>query len=449
MAQNEQMWGTAFSVPAKAKPTKSKPYGFKGKPPVGSVPASSVETPAPTAPSAPAATGQSAAEKAAAEKKRKDAARKKAAAKRKAAAEAAAEAKANQYNPLMTPFLSPAEIRQQAEELANLSVPSEAYVQQQGEKQIAGIGGLTSALQGRLAGVNTQGAATIAGMGQLYKDIAAQAQGAGTSAAAAAGAGGAGVAAPVAAGGNPMVAANLANLAAQTSGLVPAAGVVGAGLESQARSALTKALIDRATSVSADTAKYIKQLQDYEYQKATGQQTLQQNAALLGLKEKTLASDIAYKQGSLAAKEAANNIRIMSINRQIAADQLKYGAQSRKPLDSAKQSILADPQGLVAPVKKATGLNEYVVTVKELGQTKQVKAYGVDPASAAASVGAAAGSPTMLVGPQYVDAPPSYQDQLGVLTKMLVNAGKGMITAKQARKWVVANVPILNTLPRS
>ena len=139
----------------------------------------------------------------------------------------------------------------------------------------------------------------------------------------------------------------------------------------------------------------------------------------------------------------------MSINRQIEADKLKYGSQSSKTLDAAKQAILVDPQGLVAPVKKATGLNEYTVTVKELGQTKQVKAYGIDADGALSSIGAPAGSPIVLIGPQYNDQVPTYSDQMTALTRMLVNAGRGKYSAKQARQWLTVNVPILNTLPRS
>jgi hypothetical protein len=405
--------------------------------------------PKPQQPSTPSTTsapsGPTAAEKAAADKKRRDAARKKAADKRKADAAAAAEAKANQYNPLMTPFLSPADIRKQAEDLANVGAPSESYLRAQGAQQVAGLGGLTDALTSRLGAVNAQNVAGIAGMQRLYSDIANQAQSAGTSAAAAAGANP--NTAPVAAA-NPMAIANMANLTAQTAGLVPAAGAIGLGLQAQAGSNLTKALVERANRISGDTAKYLRQIQDQEYQKATAQQTLEQNAALLGFKEKTLAADIGYKQGQLALGQQRNTIALQKLANQVTANAQKYGAASKKTLNEALQTILDDPAGLVAPYKKATGLKKYSVMISDaLGATKSQEIYGATPEAALATLGSAKviGTPVDM-GAQTVDVAPTRGQILDRVGRQVVRASQGRWSLQKAQNWLLKNVPDIANL---
>lgn len=376
--------------------------------------------------------------------KRKAAAEKRKA-EREAARQAAADAAFNKYNPLMTKFQSPADIRKQAEDLAALGAPSEESIRQLGAQQIAGIGGLTAALQGRLADVNTQSQASVAGLSQLYRDIAAQAQGAGTSAAAAAGAGGAGVAAPVAAGGTPTVVPALQSYAAQTTNLAPAAGVVGAGLEAQARSGLTKSLLDRANTISSDTAKYLNQLQQQEYQKATGIETIRQNAALLGLKKDTLAANTAYQSGRLAASNTANQIKLMQLQRQTKADQMKFGQNSAKPVNNLLQSILtsADTIGTTQDRPDPSGLRSYTVKVQDaLGAMKDETVYALNPQAAVASLGNAriVGQP-IDNGIKTITVAPSKSQLLNQYGRMIVQASNGRWSLPKAQAWLIANVP--------
>jgi hypothetical protein len=393
----------------------------------------------PAAATTPATTGG----KTDAEKRKAAAEKRKA--EREAARQAAADKAFNKYNPLMTKFQSPAEIRKQAEDLANLGVASEESIRQLGNQQISGISGLTSALQGRLADVNAQNQASVAGLSQLYRDIAAQAQGAGTSAAAAAGAGGAGVAAPVAAGGSPTIVPALQSYAAGTQGLVPAAGVVGAGLEAQARSGLTKSLLDRANTISSDTAKYLDQLQKQEYQKATGIETIRQNAALLGLKKDTLAANTAYQSGRLAASNTANQIKLMQLQRQTKADQMKYGSASAKPVKNLLQSILttADTIGQVQDRQDPSGLHSFTVKVQDaLGSIKDQTVYAADARSAAASLGGAqiVGLP-IDNGVKTIAVAPSKSQLLDQYGRMIVQASNNRWSLPRAQAWLIANVP--------
>jgi hypothetical protein len=419
-----------------------KPKKKQGqKPASASAPASApaAATTSPAAATAPTTTGgktDAEKRKAAAEKRKTE---------REAARKAAADAAFNKYNPLMTKFQSPYEIRKQAEDLAALGAPSEESIRQLGAQQIAGIGGLTAALQGRLADVNTQNQASVAGLSQVYRDIAAQAQGAGTSAAAAAGAGGEGVAAPVAAGGTPTVVPALQAYAAQTANLAPAAGVVGAGLEAQARSGLTKSLLDRANTVSSDTAKYLNQLQQQEYQKATGIETIRQNAALLGLKKDTLAANTAYQSGRLAASNTSNQIKLMQLQRQTKADQMKFGQNSAKPVNNLLQSILtsADTIGATQNRQDPSGLRSYTVKVQDaLGDMKDETVYALTPQAAVVSLGNAriVGQP-IDNGVKTITVAPSKSQLLNQYGRMIVQASNGRWSLPKAQAWLIANVP--------
>jgi len=366
----------------------------------------------------------------------------------KAAAKDAANA--NRYNPLMTGFDSPQSQNQQAYNLALLSNPTEANLRAQSARQQAGITGLTTALQGRLGQLNTQNIASNAGLADVYSQIAAQSQSAGNTAAAAAGA-------PVglAAGGNPMVASNAANLNAQTMGLVPAAGFQGQVFSNQANSALTKALVDRATNVSSDTAKYLKQIQDQAYQKATAQQTIEQNAALLGLKKDTLTSQNAYHQGQLQNAADSNSIKLGQLNRQIKADTLKFGATSTKTLDAAMKRILDQQISLTSSSSKPTGLNSYQVQVVDpITQSLSTKTvYGPDAASAVTNTlgaGVQISGQAVPMGPQTTSQPPNKTQLVSSLASQLVLASrktKSPWTMARATKWILANAPSIAALP--
>lgn len=426
------------AAPTTAAPTTSTPAPST-KTPAASTSSSSSAASTPAAPTTPAKTPAEI--KAAREKANKAKADK---------AAANAERLANRYNPLMTSFDSPQEQARQASSLALLGQPSEAALKAQSAQQQAGIAGLTTALQGRLGQINTQNIASNAGLADVYSQIAAQGQAAGNTAAAAAGG-----PANLAAGGNPTVASNAANLNAQTMGLVPAAGFQGNVFANQASSALTKALVDRASNVSSDTAKYLQQIQNQAYQKATGQQTIAQNAALLGIKKDTLASQNVYRQGQLQNAADSNQIKLMQYQRQVKADLAKYGGTSRKPLESAMKRILDQQISLTASSDKPTGLNTYQVQVVDpITQSLSTKTvYGADAASAVTNTlgaGVQISGQAVPMGPQTISQPPNKTQLVSSLASQLVLASRktnSPWTMAKATKWILANSPSIAALP--
>lgn len=431
--------GATPAAPTTAAPTTSTPADSTKTPAASTSSSSSSAASTPAASTTPAKTP---AEIKAAKEKRDKAKADKAAAN--------AQRLANRYNPLMTSFDSPQEQARQASSLALLGNPTEAALRAQSAQQQAGITGLTTALQGRLGQINTQNIASNAGLADIYSQIAAQSQSAGNTAAAAAG-GPTGLAA----GGNPMVASNAANLNAQTMGLVPAAGFQGNVFANQASSALTKALVDRATNVSSDTAKYLKQIQDQAYVKATGQQTIAQNAALLGIKQDTLASQNVYRQGQLQNAADRNNISLLQYQRQVKADLMKYGGTSRKPLESAMKRILDQQISLTASSDKPTGLNTYQVQVVDpITQSLSTKTvYGADAASAVTNTlgaGVQISGQAVPMGPQTISQPPNKTQLVSSLASQLVLASrktKNPWTMAKATKWIIANSPSIAALP--
>ena len=439
-----------LTAPTKKK-KKPKPTAPTTAAPTTSTPAPSAKTPAASTSSSSSAASTPAASttpaKTPAEIK---AAREKAAKAKADKAAANAERLANRYNPLMTSFDSPQAQSQQAYNLALLGNPTEAALRAQSAQQQAGITGLTTALQGRLGQINTQNIASNAGLADVYSQIAAQGQAAGNTAAAAAG-GPTGLAA----GGNPMVASNAANLNAQTMGLVPAAGFQGNVFANQASSALTKALVDRATNVSSDTAKYLKQIQDQAYVKATGQQTIAQNAALLGIKRDTLNSQNVYRQGQLNNTANRNSIAMLQYQRQVKADLAKYGATSRKPLDAAMQRILDQQISLTADSNRATALNDYTVQVIDpITQSISTKTVtGPDAATAVANslpAGTQIGGQAIPQGPHMQYGKPNKAQLVSSLASQLVLASRktnSPWTMAKATKWILANATMIRDLP--
>jgi len=204
----------------------------------------------------------------------------KTAAERRAEQRAAREeARRNRFNPLATPFKTPAQLREEAIRLAELGSPSEASLREEQAREEAGLTALTGALTGALGGVRTAQEAGLQGLGSLYQSIAGGAQQAGQSAAAAAGVG----PSTTAAGATPVAVQAFPVLGAAIRGYESVAPVIGAQLLGGSRASLSKSLADRAARISSDTAKYLQQLQGLEYEKAVAQETARQNAARLGL----------------------------------------------------------------------------------------------------------------------------------------------------------------------
>jgi len=351
-------------------------------------------------------------------------------------------------NPLTSAFLTPSQLRDQAANLAALSVPTEQSLRDAAARQQAGLGGLTNALTGTLTGLADRTQAGLAGFGNLYSQLANTAQSSGQSAAAAAGAPTSGVP-----GGSATMASNLANLAAPSMGYAPAAAVTGAQMQGAVAANLTKALMDRSSTLSADTAKYLQQLQQQEYQKATGQQTIQQNAALLGLKQDTLQASNAYHQGMLQNAADSNQIRLMQLQRQTKNDLLKYGATSLKSLTAAQNRILSQQQSLVGYTDQpVAGMNAYSVQVQDpITQSISSKTvYGPDPASAVKNAGVQITGTPVYTGPQMVKQPPNKQQLVNSLASQLVNASKGTAhpwSMAKAQQWVLSHATSIAQLP--
>jgi hypothetical protein len=149
------------------------------------------------------------------------------------------------------------------------------------------------------------------------------------------------------------MASNLANLSAPTMGYAPAAAVTGAQMVGAVTANLTKALMDRSSKLSADTAKYLYQLRNDEIQRAISQGTLAQNEARLGLTAENQAWDrqvdtARISQGWQRLAQSAANAGA------------KAGKDKAKAIRNTKAQILADLDqwtGATVP----TGKFEYTV----------------------------------------------------------------------------------------
>jgi hypothetical protein len=280
---------------------------------------------------AAAAPGKTAAEKAADRK----AARKKAADERKAAAAAAAAA---ERNPLTSSFKTPNEIRAEAARLAALGSVSEEALRTESAAQQRDISGLSTALTGRLAGLGSEYAATLGGLTSQYGQLAGQAQSAGESAAAAAGA-----PTSIAPGASPTVATTMAALGAVPATYAPAAAMRGAMLGGEARSALTKALADRATKVSSDTAKYLYQLQQDEMSKAVAQSASAQNAARLAQSGAAESWNQQVDVARLGQGQQRIDIQAQRAAASVLAAATKGAKSKQDKIQRAKAAILKDP----------------------------------------------------------------------------------------------------------
>ena len=297
-------------------------------------------------PSTPAATGLTAAEKKAAREK-----------KRAEQRAANAAARANKYNPLVTRYKSPAELRAEAAELAALSVASEESLRTQQGLQETGLTGLSTALGNRLAGLNTEYQATLGGLGNAYGQTAANTAAATNEQLIASGAPSS--VAPV--GANPMLANTTALLGAVPSQYAATAAATGAQLVGASRSKLQDALVTRSNTVSANTAKYLQALRDTEYNKAVANVTAEQNATRLGIDTEYKAGMLGVAQTNAQTKIDANAIKRENniLKREIAA----AGGTGKKAIKAAQKSLLGSAPSRVQGVTSASGDNTYTVTI--------------------------------------------------------------------------------------
>jgi hypothetical protein len=337
------------------------------------------------------------------------------------------------YNPLYSKFKTPSELRKEAAELAAMGVGSEDALKSVAAQQQAGLGGLTSALTGTLTGIADRTQASLAGFGNLYSQLAGQAQSAGQSQAAAAGA-----PTSIAPGASPTMASNLANLSAPTMGYAPAAAVTGAQMVGAVTANLTKALMDRSSRLSADTAKYLRDLQDTEIQRAISQGTLAQNEARLGL----TAEENEWERQVDAARIQQGNQRL-SIQAQKAAAQIQKDlanstADAAKNIKDAKGDILLNVQKWTKPKTVKTGEYNWKITIGD--NTYSSTGRTVDEAKR--NLGSAIDQAVEIDG--YTQGRevsrsvvPNNEDVIRVLQPILVNAG---MTPRNARAWILTNV---------
>jgi hypothetical protein len=381
-----------------------------------------------------AAPGKTAAQKAAEKRAVDKKAAKKRAEERKAAAAAAAAA---ERNPLTSSFKTPNELRAEAARLAAMGSVSEESLRTESAAQQRDISGLSTALTGRLAGLGNEYAATLGGLTSQYGQLAGQAQSAGESQAAAAGA-----PTSIAPGASPTVATTMAALGAIPATYAPAAAMRGAMLGGEARAALTKALADRATKISGDTAKYLYQLQQDEMSKAVAQAASAQNAARLAQSGEAESWNQQVDVAQLGQGQQRIDIQAQKAAAQIQKDLDALGGKSAKKIQSAKDKILTTPFKWTKPKKVPTGEYEFTFDVGD----KKYSSAGRDVEEAKARLGGAINQSIVYPykqGKEVVKSvAPNNEDVIKLVLPILVNAG---MKQKNARLWILKN--ILNVTP--
>jgi len=292
-----------------------------------------------------------------------------------------------------------------------------------------------------LSGVSNDYAGMLRGLQGTYGNIAAGATSAGETALAAAGAP---TTTPVA-GADPQMASNFAALGAVPATYAGAATLTGAQLVGASKAKLQDALIARSNTVSANTAKYLQQLRDTEYNKAIAKVTAEQNAARLGV-------DAQYKAGQLGVAQTNAQTKIGQLNRQIEKDN-KAGKTAASTIKTVQRGILANPNTWTEPTYSS---NDYEWTFA-LGEGKTATGIGPDRNSAiknALDSGSLTadlfelnkGNSAWGMQGDPVKVIPKYADVQAQLMSILVNAG---MAPKKASAWIATFMPGVARLPRS
>jgi hypothetical protein len=337
------------------------------------------------------------------------------------------KAKPTPYNPLYSEFKTPSQLRKEAAELAALSVASEESLRTQQGLQETGLTGLTTALSNRLSGVSNDYAGMLRGLQGSYNTVAGDATSAGETALAAAGAP---TSTPVA-GANPLMASNFAALGAVPATYAGAAELTGAQLVGGSKAKLQDALIARSNTLSANTAKYLQQLQDTEIQRAISQGTLAQNQQRLGLS----AGDQAWDRQVDTARISQGWQRLAQSAANAGA---KAGKDKAKAIKNTKAQILSDVDKWTGPTVPS-GKFEYTVYYTEGETLKRVpktvfalsesdaitQATAFVPQSSAATITVDKGKAELVAG--------SAAQILNKITVQLVNQG---MTKANAEAWV-------------
>ena len=343
------------------------------------------------------------------------------------------------YNPFTAPFKTPSELRAEAARLAALGSASEETLRAQQAQEEAGLTGLTGGLTTALRGVSEAQTAGLAGLGSLYQQLGGAAQSAAQSAAAAAGA-----PTSIAPGVTPTAIASFPGIGAAVRAYESVAPVIGAQMVGASRANLAKALTQRASQVSSDTAKYLRQLQQEEIDRAIAQTTAEQNLARLGLQEQGQQFEQQVDMANLGLRGQTVQQGWARIDQQLQQDIAKAGKDRRKKVQSAKDSILENIKDWTGTQTVSTGEGVYDVTVDmglSGGGPKPVQVVATSAEAARQSAqnmyqGRPIGS-VIFVRENQVQRAPTAQEIRRTLVARLVNAG---MNEKAATRWVNANV---------
>lgn len=347
------------------------------------------------------------------------------------------------YNPFTAPFKTPAELRAEAARLAALGSPTEQALRAQQQQEEAGLTGLTTATAGALQNILGETQAGLRAFGDVYGRVGAGATSAAESALAAAGAP-TNVAPTVSEADRARFGSQLAAYSAPLLGLPGAAQITGQRLIGASQANLAKALTQRASQISSDTAKYLRQLQQEEIDRAIAQTTAEQNAARLALSEQGQQFDQQVDMANLGLRGQTVQQGWARIDQQLQQDIAKAGKDRRKKIQSAKDSILENIKDWTGTQTVSTGEGVYDVTVDmglSGGGPKPVQVVATSAEAARQSAqnmyqGRPIGS-VIFVRENQVQRAPTAQEIRRTLVARLVNAG---MNRKAATQWVNANV---------
>ncbi len=344
--------------------------------------------------------------------------------------------KPDKNNPLTNRFKTPNELRKQAAALAALSVASEQSIRDQAAARQAGLTGLTTSLTNTLTGLGDRTRAGLAGIGGMYSGLMAGANQAGSTQVAAAG-GDPTLASSAT--GDPSITSQLLNLTAPTLGYAAAAASTGAQLQGGALQDLSKSLAARSSALSKGTADYLRQLQGEEYQKATGQIAIQQNAERLGLATSNAAWDQQMDVARLGMSQQNFNLQTAKFNRLIANDVAGAGGDATKATAAVTKTILAEAYKYTKTRKVDEGFRTYTVTYADTFGTKSIKITAKNMAGAKWKAKQAGYKQTKITeGAKVMSSmAPTRRQVESQLRGMIMNAG--LWTGEQADAWILAN----------
>ena len=339
-------------------------------------------------------------------------------------------------NPLTNRFKTPNELRKQAAALAALSVASEQSIRDQSAARQTGLAGLTTSLTNTLTGLGDRTRTGLAGIGGMYSGLMAGANQAGSTQVAAAGGD------PTLASsqtGDPSITSQLLNLTAPTLGYAAAATSTGAQLQAGALQDLSKSLAARSSAISKGTADYLRQLQGEEYQKATGQIAIEQNAERLQLASGNAAWGQQMDVERLGMSQKAFDLSVSKFNRLVANDIASAGGDATKATDLVTNRILEQAYKYTSPKKvPRVGYRNYSVTyTADDGSIKSIKIQA-NSSEDAKRRSSSYRDAKIVAGSAVIDTLSPTRIQVEAQIRgIIMNAG--LWTAEQADAWIVAN----------